>query len=60
VVFRVKLLPAEVAMQRLAAAGLLVLPMDTDSLRAVTHLDVTAEQVERAVEIVRKIVRTEK
>lgn len=56
VAFRVKAATADVLIPRLKTAGLLVLPRSADSIRAVTHLDVTAEQIAQAVEIVRKVV----
>jgi len=39
---------ADEAIRRLAAAGVLVVPFGATRLRAVTHLDVTAEQAARA------------
>jgi threonine aldolase len=40
------------AVPRLAAAGVLVVPFGPTRLRAVTHLDVTPEQVTRAGAII--------
>jgi threonine aldolase len=47
---------AELA-KRLRAGGLLVLPLGKRLIRAVTHLDVTADDVDRAIEILRTTVR---
>lgn len=55
VVFRSKTMPAEDLMARLQAANVLVTPMAADSLRAVTHLDVTSEQIIEAVEVVQQV-----
>jgi len=55
VVFRVKTMTADVMMARLKAAGVMVTPRSADSMRAVAHLDVTAEQVAEAVGIVRQV-----
>jgi len=43
---------ADEAIQRLAAAGVLVVPFGPTRLRAVTHLDVTAEQAAQAGAII--------
>ena len=41
--------------EKLKAAGVLMSATDVDTIRAVTHLDVTREEVEHAVEIFRSI-----
>ena len=41
--------------EKLKEAGVLMSATDVDTIRAVTHLDVTSEEVERAVEILRSI-----
>jgi threonine aldolase len=40
---------------RLAARGVLVVPFGPKRLRAVTHLDVSAEDVEQAAEVMREV-----
>ncbi|MDG2020338.1 MAG: GntG family PLP-dependent aldolase [Phycisphaerales bacterium] len=42
---------------RLSARGVKVLALDPDRIRAITHLDVDAAGIERALEIVREIAR---
>ena len=51
VIFRVASVPAARLVEELAKAGVLVLASGPDTIRAVTHLDVSAEQVRRAVQI---------
>jgi hypothetical protein len=46
---------AEIALTKLADAGVLLVPFGPTRLRAVTHLDVSADQVEEAAEIVAKM-----
>jgi threonine aldolase len=43
---------AETVIPRLAAAGVLVVPFGTKRLRAVTHLDVTRDDIDRAASII--------
>jgi len=50
VVFRVTRMPAAELVERLKAVDVLVLARDAESLRAVTNLNVTADQVEEAIE----------
>jgi threonine aldolase len=42
----------EIALEKLADAGVLLVPFGPTRLRAVTHLDVSAEQVKQAAEVV--------
>jgi threonine aldolase len=42
---------------RLKERGLLMLPTAPQTIRAVTHLDVTAADVDRAIEILKEVVR---
>jgi threonine aldolase len=49
VIFRVTRVPAATLAERLQAAGVLVLARDAESIRAVTHLDVSRGQVEEAI-----------
>lgn len=55
VAFRIPALLPDVAIPRLKAAGLMVTPRSADSMRMVTHLDVTTEQIRQAVQIVRGV-----
>jgi threonine aldolase len=48
-------LTADVVLPKLADAGVLLVPFGPTRLRAVTHLDVTAEQVETAADIVARV-----
>jgi threonine aldolase len=43
---------AETVIPRLAAAGVLVVPFGTKRLRAVTHLDVTRDDIDRAASLI--------
>ncbi|UCD24633.1 MAG: aminotransferase class I/II-fold pyridoxal phosphate-dependent enzyme [Gemmatimonadota bacterium] len=52
-------LTAETALSRLAEAGVLMVPFSPTRLRAVTHLDVTADQVATAAEIVARTLAPE-
>ncbi|MBM4017824.1 MAG: low-specificity L-threonine aldolase [Planctomycetes bacterium] len=49
VIFRVTSMPAADLAARLKAAGVLVLASGPDAIRAVTHLDVSREQIDEAV-----------
>jgi threonine aldolase len=49
--------PAAELAAGLKAAGVLVLPTGPNSVRAVTHLDVNAAQIDEAVQIVRRVAR---
>ena len=53
--FRVTAMPAADLVQKLKDRGVLVLANAVDRIRAVTHLDVTTEQVEEAVGIMGEI-----
>ena len=46
---------AEAAVANLARAGVLVVPFGPKRLRAVTHLDVTRSDVERASEVIGRV-----
>jgi len=50
VIFRVTSMAAAELVERLGAAGVLVLARDAESIRAVANLNVTADQVEESVE----------
>jgi len=52
--FRLPGTPVQVVVERLRARGVLVLAADRLTLRAVTNLMVTAEDIRRAVEIIAK------
>lgn len=54
VIFRVAAMPAAVLVARLQRAGVLVLATAPDAIRAVTHLDVAAAQVDEALEAFRE------
>jgi threonine aldolase len=54
VIFRVTSMPAAELAEKLHAAGVRVLPTGTDTIRAVTSLMVSAEDIRAAVEIFRK------
>jgi acetylornithine/succinyldiaminopimelate/putrescine aminotransferase len=43
-------------LERLKTAGVLMLGTGPNSIRAVTHLDVSKEGIERAVEVLRQVV----
>lgn len=55
VVFDVTAMPAADFAQALARQGVLVLARGESGVRAVTHLDVSREQVEQAVEIIQRL-----
>ena len=46
---------ADVAVKKLAAQGVLLVPFGPARLRAVTHLDVTRADIERAAAVIRKV-----
>ncbi len=48
---------AETVIPRLAQAGVLVVPFGARRLRAVTHLDVSRPEIERAAEIIARVLR---
>jgi len=54
VIFRTAAMPAADLVARLQKAGVAVLATGPDAIRAVTHLDVTAAQVEEAIAALRK------
>lgn len=58
VMIAVKTMPADAFMARLKELGVLVTPRSANSMRAVTHLDVNAEEIRQAVEIFRSAVRS--
>ncbi len=51
VIFRVTAMPAAQWVDRLRAAGVLVLATGPDEIRAVTHLDVSASGIEEAIAV---------
>ncbi len=55
--FRVTAMPAADLIQKLKEQGVLILAHAVDRIRAVTHLDVTGEQVEEAVGIIEKTLK---
>jgi len=50
--FRVQTMPAEQLVERLKSRGVLVLPVARDTIRAVTNLMVTAEDIDSALDII--------
>ena len=52
VIFHVTSMPAAELVARLKAKGVLVLATAPDAIRAVTHLDVSAEQIEEAIQAI--------
>ncbi len=48
---------ADTVLPRLAAAGVRLVPFGARRLRAVTHLDVSRDDVEHAAEIIRRALR---
>lgn len=48
---------SDTVVPRLAQAGVLVVPFGPRRLRAVTHLDVTRRDVERAADIIAEVLR---
>jgi threonine aldolase len=57
VLVRVLAPPARMLAQQLEAAGVRVFATGLDTIRAVTNLNVTAEDIERAVEIIGNVVK---
>ena len=55
VVFNVTRMPAPALVAKLKDAGVLLLARDERSLRAVTHLDVSRDQIDQAIGVVRRI-----
>ena len=55
VYFRVAAMPAAELAERLNAAGVAVLATGVDTIRAVTSLEVTAEDIAQAVEVMRQV-----
>ena len=55
--FHASTIDAVMLSQRLIEAGLYVLPTSEDTIRAVTHLDVSRTDIERAVEIVATVMK---
>lgn len=55
VMFKVTRLPAAEFTTRLAAAGVRVLALGPDTIRAVTHLHVTAADIDRTLETIRAV-----
>ena len=53
---RVTTLSADAFASRLAEAGVRMLTRSPDTLRAVTHLNVSAAQIKEAVELMRRVV----
>jgi len=56
VIFRVTSMPAAKLVEKLKQAGVLVLATGPDTIRAVTHLDVSSCQIAEAVEIIKNLV----
>ncbi len=52
-------LTADKILPKLAQAGVLLVPFGPKRLRAVTHLDVTTEQVERAADVIASVLDSE-
>jgi len=55
VIFRVTGMPAAALADRLKAAGVLVLAASAETIRAVTHLDVSCDEIEEAVRIMARV-----
>ena len=53
--FRITTAPAAEIVQKLKSAGVLVLANAVDKIRVVTHLDVSREDIEKAVKIMRDV-----
>ena len=58
VILQITTMPAATLAGKLLKAGVHVLATGPDTIRAVTHLDVFAEQIAEAVEIFRKLLIT--
>ncbi len=58
VFFNVETMPAKELVQRLDRAGVRMLALGPNSIRAVTNLMVTAEEIPKAVEIVGRVMQT--
>ena len=58
VIFQITTMSAAVLAGKLLKAGVHVLATGPDTIRAVTHLDVSVEQIDEAVEIFRKLLTT--
>jgi threonine aldolase len=54
--FRVTGMPASIFCARLKEAGVLMLALGPDTVRAVTHLNVDAQAVDEAVEIIKRVI----
>ena len=55
--FRVRSVPARELVDRLRAKGVLVLPVGPDTIRAVTNLMVSAEDIQAAVAIIAEVLK---
>ena len=55
VIFRLETIPAMSFVGRLKEEGILAVPMSADTVRFVTHRDVSAEQTGQAIERIRKL-----
>ncbi len=55
VIFRLKAIPAMEFVGKLKEGGILAVPMSADTVRFVTHRDVSAEQTGQAIERIRKL-----
>jgi threonine aldolase len=55
--FRVRVMPAEQLVQRLRARGVLVLPVSPDTIRAVTNLMVSSQDIDSAASITSSILK---
>jgi acetylornithine/succinyldiaminopimelate/putrescine aminotransferase len=53
--FRVLFMPAQQLVDRLRAQGVLVLAVGPDTIRAVTSLMVSAEDVQTAIAVVKRV-----
>lgn len=56
VIFRLRTIPAVEFVDRLKGAGILAVPFSAETVRFVTHRDVSAEQTAQAIERIRKLV----
>ncbi|GAF69357.1 unnamed protein product, partial [marine sediment metagenome] len=55
IIFRVTSMTAAQLAEKLHNAGVYVLATAPDTIRAITHLDITSEQINQAIDIFRKI-----